>query len=153
MTTGVVIIGGGVMGSAVAYFLRQVGFREKVLVVERDLTYRHASTALSVGGIRQQYGTAVNARLSRESLEFYEHFSDRLEVWGERPDIRLQQRGYLFLVDAAHWPVMQRWHLLQSVGRRTPACDAGPTAGLRVQAGNTGVLRSPACHRSEQGLL
>lgn len=109
----VVIAGGGVMGSAVAYFLREVGFAGSVLVVERDLMYRHASSALSVGGIRQQYGTAINIQLSRASLEFYEQFAERMELRGERPDIGLQQRGYLFLVDAAHWPVMQRWHRLQ----------------------------------------
>ncbi len=113
MTADVVIIGGGVMGSAVAYFLRQGGLGGKVVVVERDLTYRCASSALSVGGIRQQYGTAVNIWLSRASLEFYERFADHLEVGGERPNITLKQRGYLFLADAAQWPVMQRWHRLQ----------------------------------------
>ncbi len=113
MTADVVIIGGGVMGSAVAYFLREVGFGGNVLVVERDLTYRYASSALSVGGIRQQYGSAINIRLSRVSLEFYERFADHLAVGGERPDITLKHRGYLFLVEAAQWPVMQRWHRLQ----------------------------------------
>lgn len=113
MTADVVIIGGGVMGSAVAYFLRQGGFRGGMVVVERDLAYRRASSALSVGGIRQQYGTAVNIRLSRASLEFYERFPEHLEVRGERPDITLKQCGYLFLVSAAQWPAMQRWHRLQ----------------------------------------
>ena len=42
-TSDVVIVGGGVMGSAVAYFLCADGHTGRVLVVERDLTYRHAS--------------------------------------------------------------------------------------------------------------
>jgi glycine/D-amino acid oxidase-like deaminating enzyme len=109
----VVIVGGGVMGSAVAYFLRDAGYAGRVLVIERDLTYRHASSALSVGGVRQQYGTAINIQLSRASVAFYERFAEQMEVRGERPDIAFYQRGYLFLVDAAHWPVMQRWHRLQ----------------------------------------
>ncbi len=109
----VVIVGGGVMGSAVAYFLREQGHAGRALVVERDLTYRRASSALSVGGIRQQYGTAINIQLSRASLAFYERFSEQMEVAGDRPDIGFRQRGYLFLVDAAHWPVMQRWHQMQ----------------------------------------
>ncbi len=113
MMADVVIVGGGVMGSAVAYFLRQGGFGGKVLVLERDLAYRRASSALSVGGFRQQYGTAINIWLSRASLEFYERFADHLEVNGERPDITLTQRGYLFLADVAQWPVLQRWHRLQ----------------------------------------
>ncbi len=109
----VVIVGGGVMGSAVAYFLREEEHAGRVLVVERDVTYRHASSALSVGGIRQQYGTAINIQLSRASLAFYERFSEHMEVGGDRPDIGFRQRGYLFLVDDAHWPIMQRWHQVQ----------------------------------------
>jgi glycine/D-amino acid oxidase-like deaminating enzyme len=109
----VVIVGGGVMGSAVAYFLRTEGFRGRVLVVERDPTYRYASSALSVGGIRQQYGTAINIQLSRASVEFYEGFAERMEVRGERPDIAFRRCGYLFLVDEGHWPILLRWHRLQ----------------------------------------
>jgi glycine/D-amino acid oxidase-like deaminating enzyme len=112
-TADVVIVGGGVMGSAVAYFLRADGYPGCVLVVERDLSFRHASSGLSVGGIRQQYGTAINIQLSRASLAFYEQFPERMEVGGDRPDIALRQRGYLFLVDAAHWAIMQRWHRVQ----------------------------------------
>ncbi len=112
-TSDVVIVGGGVMGSAVAYFLRADGFAGRVLVIERDLSYRRASSGLSVGGIRQQYGTAINIQLSRASLAFYERFSEQMEVLGDRPDIAFRQRGYLFLVDAAHWPIMQRWHRVQ----------------------------------------
>ena len=112
-TSDVVIVGGGVMGSAAAFFLRADGFAGRVLVIERDLTYRHASSGLSVGGIRQQYGTAINIHLSRASLAFYERFPEHLEVRGERPNIGFRQRGYLFLVDAAHWPTMQRWHRVQ----------------------------------------
>jgi len=112
-TSDVVIVGGGVMGSAVAYFLGADGFAGRVLVIERDLSYRRASSGLSVGGIRQQYGTAINIQLSRASLAFYERFSEQMEVLGDRPDIAFRQRGYLFLVDAAHWPIMQRWHRVQ----------------------------------------
>jgi glycine/D-amino acid oxidase-like deaminating enzyme len=112
-TYDVVIVGGGVMGSAVAYFLRAEGFAGRVLVLERDLTYRHASSGLSVGGIRQQYGTAINIQLSRASLSFYERFPEQMEVRGDRPDIAFRQRGYLFLGDAARWPIMQRWHRVQ----------------------------------------
>ncbi len=46
----VVIIGGGVMGSSVAYHLKVQGFAGRVVVLERDPTYQRASTALSVGG-------------------------------------------------------------------------------------------------------
>ncbi len=103
----VAIVGGGVMGSSVAYHLRAAGFAGRVLVVERDLTYRQASSALSVGGIRQQFGAEINVRIARHTVEFYERFADLMAVEGERPDIEFRQRGYLFLADAAAWPALR----------------------------------------------
>ncbi len=103
----VIVVGGGVMGSSVAYHLREGGFRGRVLVVERDLTYRQASSALSVGGIRQQFGAEVNVRIARFSVAFYERFAERMAVDGERPEIEFRQRGYLFLAEAAAWPALR----------------------------------------------
>jgi len=103
----VVIAGGGVMGSSVAYHLRAGGFAGRVTVVERDLTYRQASSALSVGGIRQQFGAEINVRIARHTVDFYERFADRMAVGDERPDIAFRQRGYLFLADAAGWPALR----------------------------------------------
>ena len=52
----VIIAGGGVIGSAIAYFLKGwVGFQGSVLVVEKDPTYELSSTSRSAGGVRQQY--------------------------------------------------------------------------------------------------
>jgi glycine/D-amino acid oxidase-like deaminating enzyme len=57
----VVIIGGGVTGSATAYFLAaEDAFDGSVLVVERDPTYQHAPSARATGGIRQQFSTPEN---------------------------------------------------------------------------------------------
>ncbi len=106
-TADVVIVGGGVMGSSVAYHLLDAGFRGRVLVVERDLAYRRASSALSVGGIRQQFGSEINVRMARHSVAFYERFADLMAVGDERPDIGFRRRGYLFLADAAGWPTLQ----------------------------------------------
>jgi len=106
-TADVVIVGGGVMGSSVAYHLRAAGFPGRVLVVERDLTYRQASSALSVGGIRQQFGAEINVRIARHTVAFYERFGELMAVGDERPDIEFRQRGYLFLADAAGWPALR----------------------------------------------
>ncbi|MGZ7227041.1 FAD-dependent oxidoreductase, partial [Streptococcus pyogenes] len=65
MATGhdVVVVGGGVVGSAVAYFLCREGVR-RVAVIERDPVYARASSTLSAGSIRQQFSTPVNIALS-----------------------------------------------------------------------------------------
>jgi glycine/D-amino acid oxidase-like deaminating enzyme len=109
----VVIIGGAVMGSSIAYNLLNDGFDGKVLVLERDPTYEHSSTALSVGGVRQQFGTKVNIDIARYSVPFYEKFDELMEVEGERPHVDFRQRGYLFLGRKEKWPVMKRLHEFQ----------------------------------------
>jgi glycine/D-amino acid oxidase-like deaminating enzyme len=109
----VVIIGGAVMGSSIAYNLLNDGFDGKVLVLERDPTYEHSSTALSIGGIRQQFGTKVNLDITRYSVPFYEQFDELMEVEGERAHADFRQRGYLFLGRKEKWPVMKRLYEFQ----------------------------------------
>jgi glycine/D-amino acid oxidase-like deaminating enzyme len=93
----VVIVGGGVMGSAVAYHLRTLEPRLSVLVVERDPRYLEASSALSASSIRQQFSTPVNIALSRHGLAFLRAAPELLAVDGERPDLPFEERGYLYL--------------------------------------------------------
>jgi FAD-dependent oxidoreductase domain-containing protein 1 len=110
----VVIIGGAVMGSSIAYNLLNDGFDGKVLILERDPTYEHSSTALSVGGIRQQFGTKVNIDIARYSVPFYEKFDELMEVEGEKPHVDFRRRGYLFLGKEEKWSVMKRLHEFQT---------------------------------------
>lgn len=92
----VVIVGGGVMGSATAWCLaREHGAR--VTVVERDASYARASSALSVCAIRQQFSTDINIRLSQASLGFYRDIARLLAVGDDAPDIGLVEHGYLYL--------------------------------------------------------
>jgi glycine/D-amino acid oxidase-like deaminating enzyme len=97
----VVIVGGGVMGSAVAYHLKCLDKRLSVLVVERDPTYAEASSALSASSIRQQFSTPVNIALSQQGLAFLRAAPEALAVDGDAPDLALTERGYLFLATAA----------------------------------------------------
>jgi glycine/D-amino acid oxidase-like deaminating enzyme len=109
---GVLIVGGGVIGAATAYFLAaRHGLR--ATVIERDPTYRRASSALSASSIRQQFSTAINIRLSQASLAFYQGIGDALEVDGVRPDIGLVERGYLFLATAAGIDTLRANHDVQ----------------------------------------
>uniref|UniRef100_A0A8B9FUB1 FAD-dependent oxidoreductase domain-containing protein 1 n=1 Tax=Amazona collaria TaxID=241587 RepID=A0A8B9FUB1_9PSIT len=96
----VVVVGGGVVGWSVAYWLKVLEARRhgmRVLVVERDPTYSRASTVLSAGGIRQQFSLPENIRMSRFSASFLRNI-DHLGVPNEPPiDIQFQPSGYLFL--------------------------------------------------------
>ena len=94
-----VIVGGGVVGSSIAYHLRRDGHAGRVIVVERDPTYARASSFLAMGGIRQQFSSAVNIQLAQYSTRFYAAFDLALRVPGHVPHTNFRQRGYLFLVD------------------------------------------------------
>lgn len=95
----VVIVGGAVIGSSVAYFLTaNPDFNGSVLVVERDPTYRFASTALSSSSIRTQFSNPINVRISQFGSAFIREFATTMQVPGEAPpDLNFHQGGYLFL--------------------------------------------------------
>ncbi|NXB00755.1 FXRD1 protein, partial [Cnemophilus loriae] len=99
----VVVVGGGVVGWSVAYWLKMLEGRwwqhgMRVLVVERDPMYSRTSTVLSVGGIRQQFSLRENIQMSRFSASFLRDINEHLGVPNEPPiDIQFQPSGYLFL--------------------------------------------------------
>ncbi len=87
------------IGAATACFLaRDHGVA--VTVLERDPSYRQASSALSASSIRQQFSTPINIALSLASIEFLRRVGDELAVDGEQPAIGLVEAGYLYLSDA-----------------------------------------------------
>ena len=91
MTTAeVVIVGGGIVGSSVAYHLTAAGC-SNVLVVERETQQGKGSTGKSMGGVRAQFSTPVNIQMSLYAIPFYASFDERLgHPAGYRP------QGYLF---------------------------------------------------------
>lgn len=95
----VLIIGGAAMGSSVAHFLkRRAGEGLKIVVLEKDFTYSKASTALSVGGIRQQFSLEENIEMSLFGAEFIRDINRHLGVLGEPTvDIQYRPHGYLFM--------------------------------------------------------
>src|ERR1700682_3832164 len=86
----VVIIGGGIVGSSIAYQLTAAGCRN-VAILERESSQGKGSTGKSMGGVRAQFSTPVNIQMSLYSIPFYAAFEDRL---GHPCDYRPQ--GYLF---------------------------------------------------------
>jgi sarcosine oxidase subunit beta len=92
----VLIIGGGVVGCSVAYHLTRRDCRN-VVVVERN-TIGSGSTAKAAGGIRQQFSRESNIRLAMYSVDFFEHFHERLELPPDAGGVDFHQVGYLFLL-------------------------------------------------------
>ena len=90
-TADVVIIGGGIVGSSIAWHLTNAGCKS-VLVIERESSQGKGSTGKSMGGVRAQFSTPVNIQMSLYSIPFYSKFE---EVVGHPADYRPQ--GYLFL--------------------------------------------------------
>ena len=113
MRTDVVVIGGGIMGSALAYWLTHLDPSAAVTVIERDPTYARASSALSAASIRQQFSTPVNIRVSRESIGFLRRAGEWLSVGADRPDIGLTERGYLYLAGEAGVAAMRAANAVQ----------------------------------------
>ncbi|POS06034.1 FAD-dependent oxidoreductase [Burkholderia gladioli] len=113
MSSRIVIIGGGVIGSAVAYFLRAADPSVAVTVIERDPTYARSSSALSAASIRQQFSTPLSIRMSLFGIEFLRELGERLAVDGARPSIDLHEGGYLFLATPAGEATLRENHALQ----------------------------------------
>jgi len=86
----VAIIGGGVIGSSIAYELAKLGITN-VIVFEKSYI-SSGSTGRCGAGVRQQWGLKFNALLAKKSVEIFEKLSDELEM-----DIEFRQGGYLVL--------------------------------------------------------
>ncbi len=100
----IVIIGGGVIGSAIAAFLGERGAADGVTIIERDPSYRRASSALSTSSTRQQFSTALNIELSRAGIAFLRTVRDA---------VGLVEPGYLYLASEAGRDTLARQHAVQ----------------------------------------
>jgi len=94
----VIIVGGGIMGSATAYNLKRSEEKIKVVVVEMDPTYSHASSTLSLANIRIQFSLKENIQISQHAFEVLERFDEEMGVDDEKAHIAFHREGNLFLV-------------------------------------------------------
>ena len=91
-TADFVIVGGGVMGASIAYHLAERGARDIVLI-EKEAFFGTGATGRCAGGVRYQFATEINVRLSQESLPVLEQFEEEFHQV-----IDFQRYGYLFLL-------------------------------------------------------
>ncbi len=87
----VVIIGSGIVGAAIAYYLTRKGIRD-VAVLEAGEIGSQGATSACLGGVRTQFSTAINIRFSLISREVFRGFKDEFGV-----DLNFKPYGYLFL--------------------------------------------------------
>ena len=95
----VVIVGGAIYGASVAFHLAaDSDFDGSVLVVERDPTYRFASTSHTNSCIRQQFSDPLNVRISQYGADYVLNFRERSGM-ADAPALRLHSFGYMYLAD------------------------------------------------------
>ena len=100
----VVIIGGAMLGSSVAWFTASnPDFDGKILVVERDPTYEFTSTVHTNSCMRQQFSNEINIRVSQFAAEFVKNFRDFMGGDERVPHIATQNYGYMYLADNAEF--------------------------------------------------
>jgi sarcosine oxidase subunit beta len=93
----VVIIGAGISGCSIAYNLAKKGVKDIVVL---DKSYIcSGSTGRCGAGVRMQWGTEMNCKIAKKSIEFYEHANEILEY--ER-DVEFKQKGYLLVAHTDH---------------------------------------------------
>lgn len=115
----IVIAGGAIMGSALAWFLREEGFDGTVALVEPDPTFARSATTLSAASIRQQFSLRENVLLSQFGQQFIRDLPSR---FGPDADAGFVERGYLVLAGKAGWTALQANHAV--------ACAAGAAIDL-----------------------
>ena len=112
-TYDVIIVGGGVMGCSIAYNLIKSDNNLDVVIIEKDPTYRKASTLLSEGNIRVQFNVKENIEMSLFGLQILSGFSEEMAVLNHKPDVNFRQQGNLFVVDKQNYEEAKRGFILQ----------------------------------------
>ncbi len=138
----VIITGGGIMGSATAYYLLKTEPNLKLAVVERDPSYARASTTLSMCNVRTQFSLRENIQISQYAFTALAGFEEEMTVEDRRPRIYFHREGNLFLVDEAHEAEARRafdlqlslgcrveWWTSEEIRARYPLYETGEMVG------------------------
>jgi len=155
----VAIVGAGIAGASIAYWLTRLSPGLSVALLERDPGFAQASSQRSASSIRQQFSSPVNIRLSQFGLAFLRDAPSLLEVDGDRPAVGLVEPGYLYLADAAGADALRAQNAVQrahgapielldapALAARFPWLATGDLALGTLGAGAEGWFDGPALH-------
>ena len=121
----IIIIGGSIMGSSIAYHLAMTGRAGDVCVIEPDPTYEWAAAPRSSGGVRLMHGLVENIEMSRYGREVYKNFAKLMDVDGLPGSFDFLEHGYLYLVtgpdDVA--AAEESWKIQTGLGVRNDLLD------------------------------
>ena len=121
----IVIIGGGVIGSSIAYHLAMAGHAADTIVIEPDPTYEFAASPRATGGIRQLFTVPENIRMAQYGHEVYGQFETLMAVDGEKAPIDFHREGYLWFGSGAADvdSLMANWRVQTAHGARVELLD------------------------------
>jgi len=116
----IIIVGGAMMGASVAWHLsHNTDFDGRILVVERDPSYKWASTSHTNSCLRQQFSAEINIKISQYGFDFISNFKERISD-NTAPNIPFHNFGYLYLADndafADHLQTIQRLQVSNGAG-------------------------------------
>lgn len=137
----IVIVGGGCMGAATAYYLTLHG-AGRVVLVERDVQLGTGSTGRNAGGVRHQFSDPANIALSRESIALFERFEAEIGS-----PIDFWQDGYLFLLssEASARAFEASVALQRSLGLDVAWLTGAEAAAMTPGLDASGVLAATFC--------
>ena len=147
-TYDIVIVGGAIVGSSVAYFLRKQGFEGSIALIERDPGFARSATTLSCASIRQQFSIAENIQLSRVTLDLFRRLKDE---FGADADIGFHEKGYLILATEAGLPILKANHDTQRAAGADILLEDGPALERRFRWLSAEGVAAGAWGRSGEG--
>jgi FAD-dependent oxidoreductase domain-containing protein 1 len=149
----IVVIGGSIMGSSIAYHLAMAGHASDVVVIEPDPTYEWAAAPRSSGGVRLMHGLPENIEMSRYGREVYKDFARLMDVDGEPGRFDFKEFGYLYMVAGAVDTAMieENWRVQTGLGVKNDLLDRDGLAQRFPSFNVDGV--DAALHAPEDGFI
>lgn len=144
----VVIVGGAIVGSSVAWYLREQGFSGSIALIERDPSFNRAATTLSCASIRQQFSIGENIALSQFTLALFRRLK---QEFGPDADIGFREKGYLLLASEEGLPILSANHQVQQAAGADIVLEDAAALARRFSWLNTEGTVAGAYGRTGEG--